>query len=141
MNFYELVVSYVADITLIYHLQPYGRIVDVTYPSPVPAGTLRSAVINFRHVRSAAIARNTIHGLAVPSDTSGAVTRLRTSYQQPIQVHAVRDYISNHPKIFLPVLFFIIGSLTYTVRLKASLLCSAYNDDTLDLCSYSCFYG
>ncbi|KAF7800270.1 hypothetical protein EIP86_011517 [Pleurotus ostreatoroseus] len=101
--------------TLYELLRPYGRIVDVTYPSPVPAGTLRSAIISFRHVRSAAIARNTIHGLAVPSDTSGAVTRLRTSYQQPIQVHAVRDYISNHPKIFLPVLFFIIGSLTYTI--------------------------
>ncbi|KAJ3533719.1 hypothetical protein NM688_g7243 [Phlebia brevispora] len=96
-------------------LRPYGRILDLKPPIPVPAGTPRSAMVTFRHVRSAAIARNTIHGYSIPSDTTGTMTRLRTSYEQPIQAHAVKDYISNHPRIFLPILFFLIGSLTYTV--------------------------
>ena len=107
-------------------LQPYGRIVDITPPQPVPPGALRSALVSFRHIRSAAIARNTIHGLAIPSDSGGA-TRLRTSYQVPIQAHVIRDYVASHPRIFLPIFFFILGSLTYTVR--APSLSREYDSD------------
>ena len=101
-----------SPLTLI--VQPYGRILEITPPSPVPAGTLRSAQISFRHIRSATSARNTIHALKVPASSS--TTLLRTSYAQPIAAHAVRDYIANHPKIFLPVLFFLLGTVTYAVR-------------------------
>ncbi|KAI0818814.1 exonuclease [Irpex lacteus] len=103
------------DETLYNLMRPYGRIVTITPPSPVPAGTLRSAVVGFRSVQYAAIARNTLHGLAIPADSGSGVTRIRTSYQQPIQAHVVRDYIQSHPRIFLPVLIFLLGSLTYTV--------------------------
>ena len=97
--------------------KPYGRILDITPPTPQPAGSLRFATVTFRYARSAAIARNTVHGLAVPSDPSSTnITRLRTMYQQPIQAHVIRDYISSHPRIFLPIFIFLIGSLTYTVR-------------------------
>ncbi|KAI0721515.1 exonuclease [Cerioporus squamosus] len=95
-------------------LRPYGKIHDITPPSPVPAGTLRSALVNFRSLRAATSARNTIHALKVPTSSS-AVTTLRTSYSQPIAAHAVRDYIANHPKIFLPVLFFLVGTVTYAI--------------------------
>ncbi|KAI0085448.1 exonuclease [Irpex rosettiformis] len=103
------------DETLYNLLRPYGRIVTITPPSPVPAGTLRSAVVNFRSIQSATIARNTLHGLAIPADSGSGITRIRTFYQQPIQAHAVRDYVSSHPKIFLPVFIFLLGTLTYTV--------------------------
>ncbi|KAI0797741.1 exonuclease [Abortiporus biennis] len=96
-------------------LRPYGRIVDLNPPTPVPAGTLRSTTVHFRNVRAATTARNAIHGLSVQSPSTSTVTVLRTAYQKPIQAHAVRDYITSHPKIFLPVLFFLIGTLTYTV--------------------------
>ncbi|THG98922.1 hypothetical protein EW026_g3341 [Hermanssonia centrifuga] len=106
----------VRDESLYNILRPYGRIIDLTTPSPVPAGTLRAAQVTFRQVRAAAIARNTIHGLAIPSDASpGSLTRLRTTYERPIQAHAIRDYISGHPKIFLPIFVFLLGSLTYTI--------------------------
>ncbi|EJF62443.1 exonuclease [Dichomitus squalens LYAD-421 SS1] len=94
-------------------LRPYGRILDITPPSPVPAGSMRSAQISFRHLRSATSARNTIHSLNIP--TSSASTVLRTSYAQPIAAHAVRDYIASHPRIFLPVLFFLLGTVTYAI--------------------------
>ncbi|KIP10314.1 hypothetical protein PHLGIDRAFT_28547 [Phlebiopsis gigantea 11061_1 CR5-6] len=106
----------VKDETLYNLLRPYGRILDIIPPTPAPAGTLRSATIIFRNARAAAIAHNTIHGLSIPPDASSATfTRLRTRYQQPIQAHAIRDYISGHPKIFLPVFIFLLGSLTYTI--------------------------
>lgn len=96
--------------------QPYGRIIDLSAPTPVPAGMLRSTSVTFRHIRSAAAARNTVHGLVVRSSFSGTVTRLQTSYQLPMQAHLIRDYIANHPRIFLPILIFLLGTLTYTVR-------------------------
>ncbi|KAI0340659.1 hypothetical protein BDW22DRAFT_1360083 [Trametopsis cervina] len=96
-------------------LRPYGRISTITPPSPAPAGTLRSAIITFRGIHSATIARNTLHGLEIPAEKGTGVTRLRISYQQPIQAHAIRDYIQSHPKISMPVLIFLLGSLTYAI--------------------------
>ncbi|KAI0670636.1 RNA12 protein-domain-containing protein [Trametes maxima] len=97
-------------------LRPYGTIIDIKPASPAPAGVLRSATVTFRNMRSATTTRNTVHAAKIPSSPSSqTVTTLRTSYQQPIAAHAVRDYITSHPKIFLPVLFFLLGTLTYTI--------------------------
>lgn len=40
--------------------RPYGRLADITPPAPVPAGTLRYAVIHYGRLRSAAVAINTV---------------------------------------------------------------------------------
>ncbi|KAH8102922.1 RNA12 protein-domain-containing protein [Cristinia sonorae] len=103
--------------TLYNLLRPCGRIEDIINPTPVPAGTLRSSTVVFRQISSAAIARNVIHGIRVNtgSESSPVLTKLRTSYQPQIQAHAIRDYVASHPKIFLPILFFLIGTLTYTI--------------------------
>lgn len=93
--------------------QPYGRIHDLTPPKPAPSGTLRSADVSFVRVRSAAIARNAIHGYQFPN--SNQPTRLQILYQRPIQAHAIRSWLTSHPKIVLPILFFLLGTLTYTV--------------------------
>ncbi|KAF9532412.1 RNA12 protein-domain-containing protein [Crepidotus variabilis] len=100
--------------------RPYGKIKDITPPSPVPAGTLRSTTLTYHRLHSATIARNVLHGLNVP--TAGASTKLRAQYIVPIQAHAVRDWLSSHPKIVLPVIFFLLGTLTYTVRKTRSSL-------------------
>ena len=78
-------------------------------------------MINFYQVRSATSARNATHAVKVPVGTG--TTLLRTSYAQPIAAHAIRDYIAGHPKIFLPVLFFLIGTVTYAVRRTPSCPC------------------
>ncbi|KAJ3822055.1 RNA12 protein-domain-containing protein [Lentinula raphanica] len=93
--------------------RPYGRIEDITLPTPVPAGTQRFSMIHYNRIHSATVARNVVYGLEVP--TSGGRTRLRISYTSPIEAHVIRDWITNHPRIFLPVLFFLIGTLTYTI--------------------------
>ncbi|KAJ8593905.1 hypothetical protein M405DRAFT_930530 [Rhizopogon salebrosus TDB-379] len=93
--------------------RPYGRIYNLTVPTPVPAGTLRSSDVLFHRVRSATIARNTIHGYTFFNN--GAKTRLRTVYQRPIQAHAIRGWLTSHPRIVLPILFFLLGTLTYTI--------------------------
>ena len=98
--------------------QPYGRIIDITMPSAVPAGTLRSATITYQRISSTTIARNVIHGfdLSPPSSSTSPVkTRLRAGYQQAMHPHAIREWMSGHPRIMLPLLVFLLGSITYTV--------------------------
>lgn len=89
--------------------QPYGRINDISAPVSISPGTLRFITLTFARPRSAAIARNVMHGLVVDETT------IRLNYQKPVRVHAVRDWFSSHPKITLPLLVFLLGSLTYTV--------------------------
>ncbi|KJA27306.1 hypothetical protein HYPSUDRAFT_62986 [Hypholoma sublateritium FD-334 SS-4] len=97
--------------------RPYGRIRDVSPPMPAPVGSLRSSTITYQHLHSATIARNVIHGLQVPSPSEPAVakTRLRAQYEKPLQAHAIRDWMSSHPKIMLPIIVFLLGTLTYTI--------------------------
>uniref|UniRef100_A0A8H7Y4C2 Mitochondrial escape protein 2 n=1 Tax=Psilocybe cubensis TaxID=181762 RepID=A0A8H7Y4C2_PSICU len=97
--------------------RPFGRIRDLAPPTPVPAGTLRSSLISFQHVHSATIARNVLHGLEVPS-TSGSApskTRIRAQYDTPVKAHDIRNWMSSHPKIMLPIIIFLLGTLTYTI--------------------------
>ncbi|RXW24136.1 hypothetical protein EST38_g1699 [Candolleomyces aberdarensis] len=94
--------------------RPYGRIRDITLPTTVPAGTPRAATVTFQRLHSATIARNVLHGIDVPSQNTN-ITRIRTGYQKPIQAHAIRDWMSSHPKITLPLLVFLLGTLTYTI--------------------------
>ncbi|KAJ3815708.1 RNA12 protein-domain-containing protein [Lentinula aff. lateritia] len=103
----------VPEETLYRLFRPYGRIEELTQPTPVPAGMQRFSTIYFNRIHSATVARNVIYGLQVP--TSGGLTRLRISYTSPIEAHIIRDWITNHPRIFLPVLFFLLGTLTYTI--------------------------
>ena len=37
------------------------------------------------------------------------------TFERVIKVHVIRDWLSSHPRIVLPVLAFILGTLTYTV--------------------------
>jgi hypothetical protein len=93
-------------------LRPYGRIAQIDLPSsapPPPAGVPRAALVTFRHLSSAAAARNALHGL------NHGGTRLRTAYQPAVQAHAARDWIAKHPRIVAPFALFLVGSLTYTV--------------------------
>ncbi|KAI0928247.1 hypothetical protein AcW1_005551 [Taiwanofungus camphoratus] len=98
-------------------LRPYGHIQNLTQPSPAPsAGALRFSTVTFNRLRAAVVARNAIHGAHVPPCTSSpTATTLRTSYDAPMQAHVIRDYVTSHPRIFLPVLFFLVGTLTYTI--------------------------
>ncbi|EIM82494.1 exonuclease [Stereum hirsutum FP-91666 SS1] len=89
--------------------RPYGRIVDLSSPSPLPGTSLRSSTISFSKPTSAVIARNVAHGI------NAGQTRLRTVFQPPVQAHVVRDWITSHPKIMGPVFFFLIGTITYTI--------------------------
>ncbi|KAG9096084.1 mitochondrial escape protein 2 [Ceratobasidium sp. 370] len=111
-------------------LRPYGRITKLDPPTPAPAGVPRSATVTYSRVHAAVLARNCLHGVNLTTDgdilgrsgpglaftTPGVkLTRLSMLYEQPLKEHAIRNWITSHPRIVLPVLAFLIGSLTYAV--------------------------
>ena len=51
-----------------------------------------------------------------PFTMNGSTTKLKTGYMQMMQAHVFRDWIVNHPKIMLPIVIFLLGSITYAVR-------------------------
>lgn len=94
----------------LYHtLRPYGRIIDITPPAVVTGTSYRSSTVTFSDLRSSIIARNVAHGLNIGQ------TRIRTSFVPPVQAHVIRDWISKHPRIVIPVIVFFLGTLTYTI--------------------------
>ena len=94
-------------------LQPYGRIEDIE--APKVAGKFPATAVEYRRYRSATIARNVLNGYEVTLP-SGAKVRVRPSYQPVMHAYAIRDWLSKHPRIVLPVVIFLLGSLTYAVR-------------------------
>ncbi|KIS00931.1 exonuclease [Cryptococcus deuterogattii 2001/935-1] len=97
-------------------------------PTPVPAGSLRFASVSFSRLSPAAIAINALHGYSTPTNTADftiralssatdkpiPLSRLRLFYERPLKAHALRDWISSHPRLVLPVIAFLIGTLSYT---------------------------
>jgi hypothetical protein len=36
-------------------------------------------------------------------------------YERVIKAHLIRDWLSKHPRIVLPIVVFLLGTMTYTV--------------------------
>ncbi len=72
--------------------KPYGRIVEIIPPSPVPAGDLRHSTVRFSSVHAAAAARNCIHGYRLAT-ADGKITRLSANFERPLKAHNVRDWL------------------------------------------------
>lgn len=39
---------------------------------------------------------------------------MRLYYERPLKAHAIRDWISAHPRLALPIIAFLLGTLSYT---------------------------
>ncbi|KAI0317299.1 exonuclease [Amylostereum chailletii] len=89
--------------------RPYGRIHDISPPFQVPGTSYRASTITFTNFHAATIARHVNHGLDLGS------TRLRTSFQPTVQAHMFRDWFTKHPRISVPVIVFLLGTITYTI--------------------------
>lgn len=92
----------------LWHLiRPFGRIKSIelsTPKDPLP----KVAHVTLESVRAATVVRNCLHGYR----TQGG-TVLRISYVPSIKAHALRSWLSSHPKIVLPVLVLLLGGVSY----------------------------
>ncbi|KAG0655356.1 mitochondrial escape protein 2 [Rhodotorula mucilaginosa] len=92
--------------------RPYGRIHDI-----VPGDKV--ARIMYTSIRSATAARNCLHAAAHTSHPPNAAdpktTVMRIFYADKKRASWIKDFAANHPRITIPLLVALIGSLSYFV--------------------------
>lgn len=91
--------------------RPYGRIHDI-----VPGDKV--AKIIYTSVRSATAARNCLHAAAHTSHPPNAdpkTTVMRIFYTDKQRASWIKDFAANHPRITIPLLVALLGSLSYFV--------------------------
>lgn len=85
-------------------LRPYGRLSKME----INAKDNKATVV-FHRIRSATSARNCLYGASLGS------RKLVIDYVPPLHAHKLWDWLTNHPRIVLPVLAFFLGTITYAV--------------------------
>lgn len=90
--------------------RPYGKISNIFPPTK---DAPKTATILFTSIRSAAAARNCLHGLSVPS--AAGSTTLRILYAERVRAHYIRDWAASHPRLMLPLIVALVGSISYAI--------------------------
>lgn len=85
-------------------LRPYGRVVNLEINAKD-----NKATATFHRMRSATSARNCLYGASVGN------RKVVIDYVPPLHAHKLWDWLTNHPRIVLPILAFFLGTLTYAV--------------------------
>ncbi|BGP44021.1 mitochondrial escape protein 2 [Rhodotorula kratochvilovae] len=97
--------------------RPYGKIHDII-PGP------KSARIIYTSIRSATSARNclhaasvtsTLHGPPLPPGAPPRVAVLRILYADAKRTNYVRDFMTSHPRITIPLLVALLGTISYAI--------------------------
>ncbi|KAI1813491.1 RNA12 protein-domain-containing protein [Poronia punctata] len=103
--------------TLYSMFRRYGSISEIT-SQPWDSKVLpKFAYIDFDFMRDAIMARNCLHGYVVPEELGGGKlgTKFRISYERRTKPHRIWDWITNHPRIVVPVLVALLTGLTVVV--------------------------
>ena len=95
----------------------YGKIADIKSQPWDSKVVPKFAYVDFGLVRDAIMARNCLHGFVVPEDLGGGKlgTRLRMSYEQRAKPHRFWDWITNHPRIVIPVIVALLTGVTVVI--------------------------
>ena len=95
----------------------YGKLADII-PQPQGSKDLpKYAILNFLTVRHAIMAKNCMHGYKVPGSEGGgeAGTVLKIAYQRKEKAHWFRDWFFNHPRIVIPLVAALVGTLAVAI--------------------------
>jgi hypothetical protein len=95
----------------------YGKLAELTSQPSDSKILPKYAYLDFARLRNAVMARNCMHGFKVLEEAGGGVggTQLRLSYEQKIKVHMIKDWIVNHPRIIIPLVAALLGTLAVAV--------------------------
>ena len=93
----------------------YGKIADITSQPPDSKILPKYAYVDFALVRDAIMARNCMHGFVLQEEGSGTPTRLRLSYEQRVKAHTIWNWITNHPRIVIPIIAAFLAAFTVAV--------------------------
>ena len=102
----------------------YGKMVDIKSQPTDSKDLPRYAYLRFNTVRHAIRAKNCMHGsnisdrggvLSSQTDAGQAVTKLKLTYDQKKRAHYIWDWLVNHPRLVIPLVLAIFGTITVTV--------------------------
>ncbi|PSR87059.1 RNA12 protein [Coniella lustricola] len=95
----------------------YGKIADIISQPSDSKVLPKFAYLDFAFTRDAIMARNCLHGILVPDTLGGgkAGTKLSLSYEQKVRAHHIWDWISNHPRIVIPIIAALLAGITVLV--------------------------
>lgn len=88
-------------------LRPYGKINEIQAQPTDSKVFPRYALVDFAQTKHAITAKNCLHGYVVQDEEGagkGLVIRLKLSYQYDTKGSWLKDWILNHPRIFIPLL-------------------------------------
>ncbi|RKP34254.1 RNA12 protein-domain-containing protein [Dimargaris cristalligena] len=89
--------------------RPFGRIFDITIHPPAVKDSPRYAIIQYTRIRSAASARNCLHGIPLGD------TDLILSYERIMRKKYIWDWLTSHPRLVLPLLAGAFIAIVYAV--------------------------
>ncbi|KAH8677740.1 RNA12 protein-domain-containing protein [Xylariales sp. PMI_506] len=95
----------------------YGKIAEIT-SMPFDSKVMpKYAYVDFAFVRDAIMARNCLHGFVITPDLGGGKTgtKLRMSYEERVKAHHWWNWITNHPRIVIPLLVALLTGITVVV--------------------------
>ncbi|KPM39450.1 Mitochondrial escape protein 2 [Neonectria ditissima] len=95
----------------------YGKIADIV-PQPTDSKIVpRYAHVAFPLIRDSITARNCMHGFVVSEILGGGKngTKLRLSYEKRVKAHSIWNWLTNHPRIVLPVIAALLAGLSVVV--------------------------
>lgn len=95
----------------------YGKIIDIT-PQPFDSKVVpKYAYVDFALIRDAIMARNCNHNFIVQEGSGGGKggTKLRLSYEQRAKAHHTWDWVTNHPRIIIPILAALVAAVTVAI--------------------------
>lgn len=103
--------------TLFSLFRRYGKLAEITSQPSDSKVVPKFAFIDFTRMRHAIMARNCMHGFKVVEAEGGgkAGTVLRLSYEPRLRAHQVRDWLSSHPRIVLPLVAAAIATITVAI--------------------------
>src|SRR5690606_22354085 len=87
----------------------YGKIVDINIVSSAAKDGPKTAIVQYQFMRSSTSAKNCLHG----AEFNGA--RLNVIYERTLKGNIIWKWITDHPKISVPVGGFLVGGISYMI--------------------------
>ncbi|KLP23333.1 mitochondrial rRNA processing protein PRP12 [Fusarium fujikuroi] len=103
--------------TLYSLFRKYGKIADII-PQPTDSKVMpRYAHVMFPVTRDAIMARNCMHGFIVNEVLGGGKngTKLRLSFEKRVKAHSIWNWLTNHPRIVIPVFAALVAGLSVLI--------------------------
>ncbi|RMZ77953.1 hypothetical protein DV738_g4171, partial [Chaetothyriales sp. CBS 135597] len=103
--------------TLYSLFRKFGKLAEIT-PQPTDSKVVpRYAIIDYERKRFGCMAKNCMHGYVLPESGGGGKTgtRLNVRYEERQKSHWYSSWITNHPRIAIPILVAILTSLAVAI--------------------------